>query len=143
MTQQEFISPRPFAGQPAPANTQPASVSRKMLWTGRILSALPVLFLLFDGAIKFTNMAPVMEAFRNIEVPTRLAAGIGLLELACTILYIIPRTSILGAILLTGFLGGATAIHVRSDTPFYMPLIIGGLLWAGLFLRDNRLRNVL
>ena len=119
-------------------------VSRKRLWTGRILSSLAALFLLFDSVIKLTPIAPVREAFERLGYPLSLAVGIGLLELACLALYVIPRTSVLGAILLTGFLGGATATHVRVGDPLashvLFPTYVGVLVWGGLFLRDARLR---
>lgn len=125
------------------SDNQAPPVSNKMIWAGRIMSALPVLFLLMDGVVKLLKPAPVVEAFAHIDLPISLALGLGLLELACTLVYVIPRTSILGAILLTGYLGGATSIHVRSGTPFYMPLIIGVLLWGGIYLRDSRVRALI
>ena len=113
-------------------------------WTGRILTALPVLFLLFDGVIKFTKIAPVVDSFTQLGYPVSLALGIGILELACTVVYVIPRTSVLGAILLTGYLGGATATHVRiGEALFIIPVVLGVLVWGGLFLRDDRLRALI
>lgn len=125
------------------SSTAAEPVSRKRLWTGRILSSLAVLFLLFDSVIKLTPIAPVRESFERLGYPLSVAVGIGLLELACLALYVIPRTSVLGAILLTGFLGGATATHVRVGDPLVshvlFPTYIGVLVWGGLFLRDSRL----
>jgi hypothetical protein len=116
----------------------------KKVWAGRILTALPVLFLTFDGAIKFMPIAPVTDSFRELGYPPHLAPAIGILELACLVVYVIPRTSVLGAILLTGYLGGAVATHVRVGNPLFshvlFPIYIGALLWAGLFLREDRLR---
>src|SRR5690242_7360798 len=89
---------------------RPASRS----WTGRAFSTLVVLFMLFDSALHLAKPAIVAQAFAQLQVPEHLSVGIGLLELACTILYVIPRTSLLGAVLLTGYLGGATAIQVRA-----------------------------
>lgn len=83
---------------------------------------------------------PVVEGFAHLGYPESLALGIGILELVCTVVYVIPRTSVLGAILLTGYLGGATATQVRVDDPFFAPIV---LVWGGLFLRDNRLRDFL
>jgi hypothetical protein len=124
------------------AQTAPASKSTS--WTGRILSALAVLFLLFDGVIKLTKIAPVAESFARLGYPASIAVGIGILELACVAAYVIPRTSILGAILLTGFLGGATASHVRIGDPLFshvlFPTYVGLLVWGGLYLREARLR---
>jgi uncharacterized membrane protein YphA (DoxX/SURF4 family) len=122
--------------------TQTAPVSKKKLWAGRIISALPVL-LLFSGAMKLMKPAPVVQAFAHLGYPESLALSIGILELACTVVYVIPRTSVLGAILLTAFLGGATATHVRIGEPFYFPVIFGVLVWAGLYLRDDRLRALI
>jgi hypothetical protein len=122
---------------------QPVAVSKKMLWIGRILSALPVLMLLFSAAMKFVQTPPVAEGFAHLGYPMSLALGLGILEIACTLLYVIPRTSVLGAILLTGYLGGAAATHVRVGDPFFMPILLGVLVWAGLYLRDVRLRALL
>ena len=126
-----------------PSATQTASVSRKRLWTGRILSALPVLLLLFSAVMKLMKPAPVLQEFARLGYPESVVVGIGILELFCTLVYAIPRSSILGAILLTGYLGGATATHVRIGDPFYMPIIMGVVIWAGLFLRDDRLRALI
>jgi hypothetical protein len=117
-----------------------------MRWAARTCFAISVLFLLFDGVTKAAAPAPVAEAFSKLDIPVSLALGLGILELACLALYVIPRTAFLGAILLTGYLGGATAIHVRArSTPFELlfPSIIGILLWAGLFFRDARLRALI
>jgi len=126
------------------SSTAAEPVSRRRLWTGRILSCLAVLFLLFDSVIKLTRIAPVRESFERLGYHPSVAVGIGLLELACLTLYVIPRTSVLGAILLTGFLGGATATHVRVGDPLMshvlFPTYVGVLVWGGLFLRDARLR---
>jgi uncharacterized protein YndB with AHSA1/START domain len=125
------------------ADTPIAPVSKKALWAGRILSALPALMLLMSGVMKLVKPAPVVEGFTHLGYPESLALGIGILELVCTAVYVIPRTSVLGAILLTGYLGGATATHVRVGEPFYTPVLLGVLLWGGLVLRDSRLRDLL
>ena len=93
--------------------TQTAPVSKKRLWAGRIISALPVLMLLFSGVMKLIKPAFLVQEFARLGYPESLALGIGILELSCTVVYVIPRTSIFGAILLTAYLGGATATHVR------------------------------
>src|SRR6266487_7001115 len=93
--------------------TQAAPVSKKRLWAGRIISVLPVLFLLMDGGMKLVKPAVVVEATVRLGYPESTILGMGLVLIACTVLYVIPRTSILGAILLTGYLGGAVATHVR------------------------------
>ena len=119
------------------------TVSKKKLWTGRIVSAVIVLFLLIDGGVKVMRLAPAVEATSRLGYPTRLLLAIGIAEVTCTILFAIPRTSILGAILLTGYLGGATATQVRLEDPwFFFPVVIGALVWLGLYLRDERLREL-
>jgi len=123
---------------------QTASVSKKRLWTGYILSALIVLFLLFDCSLKILRLAPAMEANARLGYPASVILPIGVTELICVIIFIIPRTSILGTILLTGYLGGATATQVRLEDPwFFFPVVIGVLVWGGLFLRDERLRALI
>jgi hypothetical protein len=126
---------------------QSVPVSSKALWAGRILSALVVLFLLFDGVIKLPPLAPVTESLAQLGYPVSLARGLGVLTLVCAVLYAIPRTSVLGAILLTGLLGGAIATHLRVGSPIFTHLLFGGYLgvlaWGGLFLRDERVRNLI
>lgn len=122
---------------------QTAPASKKMLWAGRIISALPVLLLLFAGAMKLMKPVPVVQGFAHSGYPERLILAIGILELTCALIYAIPRTAVLGAILLTAFMGGATATHVRIGEPFITPVMVGVLVWAGLFLREERLRALL
>ena len=124
-------------------STQAAPVSNKMLWTGRIVSALPALFLLVDGGAKLVQPAPVVEGTVKLGYPASVIFGIGVVLLASTLLYIIPRTAVLGAILLTGYLGGAVATHVRAQRSWFeilFPVFFGVLIWGGLYLRDARLR---
>jgi len=125
------------------SETSTLSVSKKQLWAGRILSALPVLMLLLSGIMKLVKPAPVLEGFTKLGYSVGVISPIGLVELACTALYLVPRTSILGAILLTGYLGGATATHVRVGEPFFGAVLLGVLVWGGLFFRDPRLRELL
>jgi hypothetical protein len=119
----------------------------KSLWAGRILSGLAVAFLAFDFTIKLMVIAPVTEAFLRLGIPARLPVTIGALELICVAIYLIPATSVLGAILLTGFLGGAMMTHVRVGDPLVshilFPGYVGLLLWGGLFLRESRLRSLI
>src|SRR5258708_390457 len=123
------------------SSTRTAPASQKMPWAGRILSALVVLFMLLDGITKVMRDPHVLQAQAQIGWPDDLAQILGMLVLVCTVLYAIPRTSILGAILLTGWLGGATAAKVRvEDATFLISVAFGVLVWAGLFLRDARLR---
>jgi DoxX-like family len=125
------------------SDTQTAPVSKKMLWAGYILSALPVLMLLMSATMKFVKRDVDMEGFKKLGWEENQALGLGILELACAIIYAIPQTSVLGAILLTGYLGGATATHVRIGEPFIMPVAVGVVVWLGLFLRDARLRALI
>ena len=129
-----------------PTNTINAPFARR-LWTGRVLSALAVLILAFDLTIKFIHIAPVTESFARLGIPDHLALAIATLELTCLVVYLIPRTAPLGAVLLTGFLGGAITLHVRVGDPLLshilFPSYIGALLWVGLYLRDARVRMLL
>ena len=125
------------------SNPTPVTPSKGLLWTGRILSALPVLMLLFSAAMKFSGSPDLAKGFAHLGWNIELAPGLGVLELVCTVLYAIPRTSVLGAILLTAYLGGATAAHVRVGDPFVSTIIVGVVLWGGLFLRNPRLRALL
>lgn len=119
------------------------TVSKGALWAGRIISGLTVLMLVFSGVMKLLKPAPVMAEFGRLGYPDKVTIVIGIIELACTVLYIIPRTRILGAILLTAYLGGATATHVRIGDPFFIPIVLGIMLWLGLYLRDARLRPLM
>jgi uncharacterized membrane protein (UPF0182 family) len=120
-----------------------APASKNKLWAGRIITGLVVLFMLFDGIAKLFKPAPVVQAFAQLGYPLSLAVSVGVLLLICTVIYAIPRTAVLGAILLTGYLGGAVATQVRISAPAFptvFPIIFGVLVWAGIFLREDRLR---
>lgn len=117
--------------------------SKALLWTGRVLSTLPVLMLLMSAGMKFARPPEVVDGFAKLGYSVDLAVPLGIVEIACTIIYIVPQTAVLGAILLTGYLGGATATHVRVGDPWIAPMILGVLVWAGLYLRDARLRALL
>jgi hypothetical protein len=122
------------------------AISNTSLWTGRIISGLVVLFLLFDAVAKIMKVAPVLKAAAQLGFSVTQIVWIGVLLLACTLVYAIPRTSVLGAILLTGYLGGATATQVHAMNPTFetlFPVIFGMLVWAGMFLRDERLRALI
>lgn len=108
-----------------------------------VIGAFCVLFLLFDSTIHLMNIPPVVQAFARLGVPDSLALAIGVLELVCVILYVIPRTAILGAVLLTAYLGGAVAINLRADYPLYFPVIVGVLVWTALYLSDERVRALM
>lgn len=122
------------------------SVSRTNLWIGRIVGGLPVLFLLVDGAMKLVKPAVVVEATTRLGYRESTIVPIGIVLIICTILYLIPRTAVLGVILLTGYLGGAVATHVRAGEPVFsivFAIVFGMLLWLGLYLTDVRLRALI
>jgi hypothetical protein len=127
--------------------TQIAASSKKRLLAGRVVSAVPVLFLLADSVMKLLKPAFVVEATIKLGYSETVIVGLGVLLLACTILYTIPRTSIFGAVLLTGYLGGAVATHLRVGDPLFshvlFPVYLGVMLWGGLYLRDARLRGLI
>jgi len=126
-----------------------APVSKPARWLGRVLSGLVILFLLFDGAIKLVPWPVVTETMDRIGYGSSesLARTLGVITVACTVLYAIPPTSILGAILLTGYLGGAMASHLRIGSPLFTHTLFGfyfGLMvWGGLWLRDRSLRALI
>jgi len=114
---------------------------RTTSWTGRGFTALVVLFMIFDGVIHVLKPLPVVDAFAQLGYPISASVAIGVIELVCTALYALPRTAALGALLLTAYLGGATAAQVRIQAgwfPTIFPALLGMLLWAALALRDSR-----
>ena len=121
-------------------------ISKKLVWTGRILSGLAVMFFVVDGGMKLWKPTVVVEATRQLGYPESEITGIGILLLTCALLYVFPRTSILGAILLTGYMGGAVASQVRVSSGWFnvmFAVMFGVLVWGGLWLRDIRVRNLL
>ena len=132
---------------PTIADTAP--VSKPALWTGRALSGLVIVFLLFDGAIKLVPWPVVTETMERMGYGSSetVARSLGLITVVCTVLYAVPPTSILGAILLTGYLGGAMAAHVRIGSPLFSHILFGfylGLMaWGGLWLRNRNLRALI
>ncbi|HEY5907559.1 MAG TPA: DoxX family protein [Vicinamibacteria bacterium] len=119
-------------------------MNTKTLWAGRILSAVPALLMLMSAVMKLMQLPPVIEGFvGKFGYPQSAIVPIGVVELLCVVLYAIPRTSVLGAILVTGYLGGAIATHVRVGDVFLPPLVLGVVAWAGLYLRDERLRRLI
>jgi hypothetical protein len=118
----------------------PASVSKKLLWAGWIVSVLPVLMLVMSGVMKLLQPPEVVEGLAKFGYDPNLALGLAIVELGCTAIYVFPRTAVLGAILLTGYLGGAVATHVRVGDAYVIPIVLGVLVWGGLYLRDGRLR---
>ncbi|HEY3115082.1 MAG TPA: DoxX family protein [Gemmatimonadaceae bacterium] len=129
------------------STTQPLASSNRALWAGRVLSALGALFLLFDGVIHVLKITPVVEAFAQLGYPLGVSVTLGIIEIICVILYLIPRTSVLGAILLTGYLGGAVAAQVRVGAPLFsttlFPVYVALLIWGGLYLRDDAARALI
>ena len=129
-----------------PTIADKAPVSKLALWLGRVLSGLVIVFLLFDGAIKLVPWPVVTETMDRIGYGSSetLARSLGIITIVCTVLYTIPPTSILGAILLTGYLGGAMASHLRIGSPLFSHILfgfyLGLMLWGGLWLRDRSLR---
>lgn len=124
---------------------QETSISKSNLWAGRIVSVLPALFMLLDGVMKLFKPAFVVEATVKLGYPESTIVPIGATLIICTVLYLIPATSVLGAILLTGYLGGAVATHVRVQEgvfPIVFAITFGILIWLGLYLRDPRLRTL-
>ena len=129
-----------------PSTLGSASVSKGSLWAGRIISGVVVLFMIFDGVGKVIKLPPVIVATVRLGFPESTIVGMGAALLTSTALYVIPPTSVLGAILLTGYLGGAVATHVRAGHGLFeilFPVVFGALLWGGLVLRDARLRALL
>ncbi len=121
-------------------------VSLKLLWTGRALTILAALFMLLDGLMKILQPSQVLEANTRLAFPLSALSPIGVALIACTFIYLIPRTSILGAILLTGYLGGAVATNVRADSGWFetiFPALFAALVWVGIALRNHRLWNLL
>jgi hypothetical protein len=129
-----------------PVRSTESLISNKRLWAGRMMSGLPTLFLLVDGSMKLYKPRAVVEATVQMGYPESAIAGLGVALLLSTLLYLLPRTAILGAILLTGYLGGAVASQVRVSAMSFniiFPVLIGALLWGGLWLRDRRLQALI
>ncbi len=120
-----------------------APASKKQFWMGWGLSILPCLLLLMSAAMKLAKPAPVVQGFVHMGLPEKLITPIGIVELACTAIYLLPRTAVLGAILLTGYMGGAVLTHLRVGEPFWVQILVGVVLWGGIYLRDVRVRELL
>lgn len=140
------ISAQSSSSSSATRPASPASASKGALWTGRVLSILVILFLLFDAFGKFVKPVQVTDAFARLGVPIVLSVTIGVLLTLCTVLYAIPQTAVLGAVLLTGYLGGAVAIQLRAGSPTFetiFPVLFAIVIWAGVYLRNPDLRRLL
>jgi hypothetical protein len=123
--------------------TQAAPISKGALWTGRILSTIPVLLLLTSATAKILKPPPVLQGFAQLGYSESIILKLAIIELTFTAIYLIPRTAVFGAILLTAYLGGAAATHARvSDPAVVGPILTGVMLWLGLYLRDQRLRSL-
>jgi hypothetical protein len=122
---------------------QTIPVSKTKLWISWIITALIALFLFFDAVAKIVMVDQVVEATARLGYSQTSVYGIGLTLFICTVLYVIPKTSVLGAILLTAYLGGATNTHVRIGEPFYFPVVFGILIWLSVYLRNRELRNLI
>jgi hypothetical protein len=124
-----------------------APVSNAKVWTARIMAAIAVLFLLVDGTGKALTLAPYIQGSTQLGYPESTVLPLGLLELVCVVIYLIPRTRVFGAILLTGYMGGAIATHVRVGSPFathiFFPIYVAILLWGAIYLRDERVRALI
>ena len=133
------------AGMLEEPSSKTKTISSGLTWTGRVLSTLAVLFMLFDAFGKFAMFPQVLQACARLGIPTSQIFSIGVLLAISTIVYAIPRTAVLGAVLLTGYLGGAVAIQMRAGSPTFetvFPVILGVVLWGGVYLRECGLRRV-
>ena len=140
-TAQAIVTKTHAASLPVETNAS----SRKRLWTGRILTGLSSAFLIFDASMKLLKPVPVIQASLRVGYPESALVGTGIVLFACTLLYLIRRTSVLGAVLLTGYLGGAVAINVRAEQPPFnivFPVIFGVIVWSGLYLRESCLAHL-
>jgi DoxX-like protein len=130
-----------FVSRPA---GKPGSLSKKSIWAGRILSGLVTAFLIFDAVIHLLRPPAVVQAFAQLHLPLSLAVDLGVIELVCIALYVIPRTAVAGAVFLTGYLGGAVAIQLTTSNSLFgeilFPVYTAAVLWGGLYLRDERVR---
>jgi DoxX-like family len=119
----------------------------KTIWIGRVLSALAILFLLFDAIVKLLQLQVAVDGTTQLGYPASLVFGIGVVEIVCLAVHVIPQTSVFGAILFTGYLGGAIATHVRIGSPLFthvlFPIYVAVLLWGGLYAREDRLRSLI
>lgn len=147
-----LASDAPPASVPAPVSDAPPSARRAppgrgAMWTGRVLSGLVVLFLGFDAAMKLARVPAALEGTTQLGYPVSVVFALGVVQLICLGLYLVPRTAALGAILWTGYLGGAIATHVRVENPLFshvlFPIYVAAFLWGGLWLRDPRVRALL
>lgn len=115
----------------------------KLMWAGRVISGLTALLLTMSAVMKLMGGAEVMEGFTRMGLPESLRVPLGILEFSCVAIYLIPATSVTGAILLTGYIGGAIVTHLRIGEPIYVQIALGMLIWLGLYLREQRLKALI
>jgi len=143
-TRGKFMSSSTQSSTISPSVATAATTSKKMLWTGRVISAIPVLLMVFSAVMKLIKAAPVVQGMPRYGYPESQIVTIGVLELLSCVVYLIPSTAVLGAILMTGYLGGATATNFRVGDPSYiLTVLLGVFVWGGLFLRDERVRALI
>ena len=117
--------------------------SKKLTWIGRVISILVSAMFIFSASFKFFDSPQLKEGFAHLGFPDRFAKPLGILELSCVVIYLIPQTAVIGAILLTGYLGGAICTHWRVGDPFYTHIVLGILIWLGVWLREDRLKPLM
>jgi len=115
----------------------------KVVWTSRVISALAALVFLMSAVMKLVGGPEVTQGIAHLGLPEGLILPLAILEIACTVIYLVPATSVLGAILLTGYLGGAICTHLRVGDPFFVQILLGGFVWLGLYLREERLKPLI
>jgi hypothetical protein len=120
-----------------------AIANKKIVWVGWILSVLPSLLFLFSAVLKLRGGPEMDKGFAHLRLPVSMMVPLGILEISCAVIYLIPKTSVLGAILLTGYLGGAICTCWRSGDPFYLQIVLGIMIWLGIYLRETRLRELI
>jgi len=138
----------PMATMTTKAEASPAASATALpkwqLWTGRVLSAIPALMMTMSGVMKLSHKPEFVQMWtEKLGWPERVLTAVGILEVLCVALYVVPRTAVLGAVLLSAYLGGAVASHVRIADPFFIPIVLGIFIWGGLWLRDERVRALL
>ena len=120
-----------------------AETSGKIVWTGRVISTLLCLVFLFSAFLKIKDGPEVLKGFAHVGIPPSMMIPLAIVEISCVVIYLIPATSVIGAILLTGFVGGTIITHWRAGDPFYIQITLGILIWLGLYLREDRLRALI
>ncbi len=120
-----------------------AETSGMMVWTGRVISILCCLLFLFSAVLKIMDGPEVVKGFAHVGIPPSMMIPLAIVEISCVVIYLIPATSVIGAILLTGFVGGTIITHWRAGDPFYIQITLGILIWLGLYLREDRLRALI